>query len=498
MYNHGHYKILYPLLFICLSILSIPVRAERKYQIGIEDVKMDFSNDRLHIYSEIILDSLSLSSNRQLFITPMISDSKGNSDILPSIMVNGRAMHTNYQRKGAKKHYVTDHNILLETCRHNGRSQQIDYHSSVALVPWMWQSEIKLEWLVQPCRCGSNSGAKEEIAYNQMWNLNPASLMRASYVTPPLTSAPIKIHEGETRVLFELGESQLHTLPYLCEDGQRIDNTDALKLIDDSITNALSESNMELVKIKICGYASPEGDYMINNKLSNERTKSLADYLAVRYKLPVEKVEYSSVAENWEGLRQIVSESNEITEDQRHALLALIDAPAYGPADFDGKDNTLRTDPKFSNLYFSTILPKWYPDLRMTKFEISTRLKQASDPELAEIIKTTPDKMSLNQMFRVAGLYPEGSDEFNYVISTALKYYPEDETANLNAASAALKAGDIEVAEKYLEKSGNSPEALNARAILSCYKGDFSNARKIFQEIKNLPEAAKNLEILGK
>ncbi len=45
--------------------------------------------------------------------------------------------------------------------------------------------------------------------------------------------------------------------------------------------------------------------------------------------------------------------------------------------------------------------------------------------------------MSLNQMFRCgASLYPEGSDDFYRVMQTALEYFPEDETANLNMASA--------------------------------------------------------------
>ena len=113
-------------------------------------------------------------------------------------------------------------------------------------------------------------------------------------------------------------------------------------------------------------------------------------------------------------------------------------------------------------------------------------------------MKHTPEKMSLNQMFRVAKLYPEGSDDFNRAISTALRFFPEDPTANLNAAAASLKNGDLEKAAELLKKAGDSPEADNARGILATWNGEMEDAARLFKHAGTLPEAAKNLEMLGK
>ena len=142
-------------------------------------------------------------------------------------------------------------------------------------------------------------------------------------------------------------------------------------------------------------------------------------------------------------------------------------------------------------------MPEWFPLLRTTRFEIETRLKPLDDAQLAEVITTDPDKMSLNQMFRVSKLYPEGSEEFNDVIQIMLKYYPEDEAANLNAASAALKMGNLDEAEVYLKKVDDSKEAWNARGILATWRGDMDAARDCFRKVGALSEAAKNLEMLG-
>ena len=104
--------------------------------------------------------------------------------------------------------------------------------------------------------------------------------------------------------------------------------------------------------------------------------------------------------------------------------------------------------------------------------------------------------MSLNQMFRVARLYPEGSPEFDRVIAIALTHYPENPVANLNSAIAAINRGDWEGAKYLLEKSGDSAEAENARGVVATNSGDFEEAKRHFKAAGNLPEALKNLKML--
>ena len=194
-----------------------------------------------------------------------------------------------------------------------------------------------------------------------------------------------------------------------------------------------------------------------NDFLATNRSKALAEYLGKLYKLPEGSASYGAVPENWEEFRQQVVAAKDITGRQRADLLELIDRPAYGPSDYDAKEQTLKTDPRFAALYRAKILPEWFPMLRTTKFAINTILRPQPDEKLAEIIKTKPQLLSLNQMFRVARLYPEGSDEFNDVIATALKYYPDDPVANLNSAVVAMREGKYAAAAALLAKAGDRP-----------------------------------------
>ncbi len=450
--------------------------------------------DRFQMSIDFVLDSLKLGGNKQLYVTPVVEDADSNREVMPTLLINGRNMHYAYERRTLPGHGTENYVIAKEVRRNNGKPQTVDYSGSVLLRGWMMRPGARMRLVVDTCGCGHAYGRSP----GEPWplNLNPAPRMRVVYYTPEVTELPVSVHEGKARVQFEVDRTELHDQPYVCRNGQRIDNREQLKMIEDSVRYALSDPNVEISRIDICGYASPESPYMHNEYLATNRSRSLSEYIGRRFSLPADRCTYSSVPENWAEFRELAVAADDITEAQRRDLLELIDTPAYGASDYDAKEKELKTDRRFASLYRSKILPKWFPLLRATKFAISTRLKPLSDQELAKVIETTPQLMSLNQMFRVARLYPEGSPEFDRVIAIALTHYPENPVANLNSAIAAINRGDWEGAKYLLEKSGDSAEAENARGVVATNSGDFEEAKRHFKAAGNLPEALKNLKML--
>ena len=486
-----------PIITGMLSVMCLPLLAASYSTSGlkVENLQARRVDSVLRLTADVNLDRVNLPGSKQFFLTPVLEDGKGNTEVLPSLLINGRAMQIAWERKSLTGKFRHSHDVAKAVRRNNGKAQTVEYSVETPIEKWMWNPAATVRWTVDTCGCGSLNGSRA--GEPSELGLNPAGKMRVAYMTPAVTALPVAVHEGEAHVNFEVNRSELHDQPYRCKNGKTIDNRAQLRVIDDSIRYALSDKNVEIAGMKICGYASPEGSYLSNERLATDRSRALSQYIAGRYNIPAGVSEYDAVAENWAGLRKIVETTPDLSVTQRRELLELIDAPAYGPSDYDEKDRRLRTDPRFSALYKEKILPEWYPGLRTTKFSITTRLKPLSDEELAEVIKATPEKMSLNQMFRVARLYPEGSDDFNRVVETALRYYPEDATANLNMASALLKRGDLDGAEKYLQKAGDSPEAQNARGILAVWRGEMDEADALFRAAGALPEAAKNRELLG-
>lgn len=485
-------------IYKTLLIVLAPLAAYAANEGGsVSTANVDFhqSGGYFHVSLDLVLDSLDLGSNGQMFVTPVISGPEGAEVVMPTVLVNGRNMHYAYERGSLNPADFANYDITAEVRRYNGKPQTVAYAERVAMRSWMRDNDAAIHFVYDTCGCGRFMG--KEVGLPVPLNLNPAPRMRLSYLTPEVTELPVTIHEGRARVQFEVDRTELHDRPYVCRNGQRIDNREQLKMIDDSISYALSDRNVEIATIAICGYASPESPYAHNDYLATNRSRSLAEYIGARYNLPADRCTYSSVPENWGEFREMVVAADDITEQQRRDLIELIDRTAYGPADFDAKERELKTDQRFARLYRSKILPVWFPLLRCTKFAISTRLKPMADEQLAEVIKHTPELMSLNQMFRVARLYPEGSDEFNATIGVALTYYPDDPVANLNAAVAAMSRGDYDGVAPLLAKAGDSPEAENARGVIATNAGDYESALRHFDAAGNLPEAAKNKAMIA-
>ena len=120
---------------------------------------------------------------------------------------------------------------------------------------------------------------------------------------------------------------------------------------------------------------------------------------------------------------------------------------------------------------YAQLVKEAYPGLRHSDYRIEYTVRHYEDTEeIARIMRTTPQKLSLEELFVLAQTLEPGSEDYAEVYETAVHLYPGDETANLNAANAAMQRGDLEGAERYLSRAGGSAEAEYARGILSRLK----------------------------
>lgn len=357
-------------LLMCASALA-------SAKVGTSGLSVHRNGERLEVSANILLDSLEVRADRQVYISPVISDSTGNLATLPALLVNGRNMQFALERGVIKAADERHPDIFSALRRRNGEPQTVSYHTSLDLEEWMLGSSAAISFPADTCGCGNFLGGApgSPIALN---------LTPPAPVTPPVEKhieTFYSIHEGKARVQFEVDRTELHPDRYVARNGQVIDNRLQLKEIDDTVKYALSDPLVEIAAIEVTGYASPESPYIHNDQLATGRSRALAEYLAERYNLPKEACTYSAVPENWGEFREMVVASDEITEQQRADLLELIDEPAYGPSDYDAKERRLNTDPKFRKLYRDLILPKWFPHLRATRFVIKTRLKHTREIE---------------------------------------------------------------------------------------------------------------------
>ena len=117
------------------------------------------------------------------------------------------------------------------------------------------------------------------------------------------------------------------------------------------------------------------------------------------------------------------------------------------------------------------------------------------------MVDTDPRKLSLVELYRVAGSYTKGSAEYNHIMEVAAKTYPEQSVAVVNAASILIAKGNTTEALATLSRADqNNAEVLLATGLAYAKAGDVTKARQAWAKSaeKGNAEAKHNLEELAK
>lgn len=264
-------------------------------------------------------------------------------------------------------------------------------------------------------------------------------------------------------------------------------NPDELAKIQKSIDSVMFDKSVTVTRITLHGYASPESPYSNNTRLAKGRTEALKSYLIRQYNFDSQVFKTDFTPEDWENLKGFLIDTNarkvkgsfwyenkDYTEtpevpdyvlEHRNELLRVIGRNI----DPDAKEELLKRvgggEP------YRWLLEHVYPGLRHTDYIIEYKIRAFSVEKGRKIIYTHPEAMSLEEMYKVATSYKEGSDNWLDALLIAVEQYPDDETANLNAACGCVMTKRLVDAKKYLQKAGTSRHARYVDNVIKAMEG---------------------------
>lgn len=430
--------------------------------------------NKVNVYMDLNLDDVKLASNKGLILTPILY--KGEDTLkLPAVEVMGNKRYIYYQR--TKK--TATQNPLIVAKRENKEPQTLRYAYSTPYQDWMKNSNFAIS--NDACGCNQKLLAENLLTNNGEALVTPQQLYQA-YQQPKAEAVKIRQENGSARLNFRINKWDI-----VKDLGN---NTNELATIKQTLDLVKNDPDVTITSITLHGYASPDGSYANNNKLSRNRTQALYNYLLKTYPIDKKLFKVESTAEDWEGTLEYIKSHN---IPQKEAALKIINSDMTP----DQKEQTLAAK---AGEAFRFLVDKVWPSLRRTDYTIEYDVKAFNLEEARRVINTRPQKLSLQEMYMVANSYPKGSEEYNNVFDTAVKMFPEDKLANLNAALAAIDRGDKVSAEKYLKKAGTGAEVDNARGCLAVLNEDYEAAKQYFQKAVagGLKGAQENLDKLNK
>ena len=441
-------------------------------------ISVERSENKLFVSADIDIQDIRRGTNRELWITPeVVADD--NTEKLPAVVLAGRNRFFQAQRLDlpAKENYT-----LL---RDNYKDPSYTYTATVPYEKWMHGAQLKV--VLELRGCCSDSIERQEILLTNI-NVEPPVekfVPVFNWITPTPEEHKTRELRGQAYIDFPVNKIVIYP------EYRR--NTVELAKIRATIDSVHQDPDITITALSIKGYASPEGPWNNNVRLAKGRTAALKTYVEELYHFDKDFIKTNYDPEDWGGLKAYV-EKSQIAN--REGILELIDSDLEP----DKKDAKIKaTYPQ----QYAFLLAEVYPALRHSDYRIEYNIRSFTDVnEIINLVKTRPQKLSLNEFFIAAKSVEPGSDIYNEIFETAVRMYPDSEVANLNAANAAMGRGDYAAAARYLAKAGEDPTAVYAAGVLAALQGNYDLAREKFSaaarlRVADAPAALKQLEQMG-
>lgn len=462
----------YIITIAALLGIAAGAQAQAVRGISVSDLRMERNNDYMSVKMVIGLDSLDVKSNRAVLLTPRIVGGNDSVD-LHSLGVYGRRRYYYYVRNGQSN--ITGPTEI--SYREKNAPDTVVYEDVIPYADWMDGAVLAL-WREEYGCCADIVDEERDALYRYIGPVEPYMPLMV-YVSPKGESVKERAISGKAFIDFPVNLTEIFP--------DYRNNQVELAKIQATIDPLAKDADITVKSLSIKGYASPESPYSNNTRLAKGRTAALKDYVNTLYNFGEDKFTTSYEPEDWEGLRDFVVKSN---IKNRDAILELID----GDRKPDNKEYTIKT--RYPEEY-KFMLQNWYPALRHSDYTIEYTIRTYTDiEEIKRVYRERPQNLSLQEFYLVAQTMEPGSDDYNEVFETAVRMYPADPVANLNAANNAMQRADLAAAERYLAKTDGMAEATYAHAALAYLKGDYDKAAALLQQTRDAGIAVEEADIL--
>jgi len=455
-------KLIY--LIIALVAVIAPAHAQKFMNdaLTLSDVTLWQQGESLYVGMTMDMKNLTVGSARSLSLVPLLTDGQHNVP-LQEIIINGKRREKAYIRGLAMSKQEPTAIIVPYNKR-----ETLNYTQVIPYQPWMANASLQLVETL--CGCGNyqEMTAQELITNDVSTEAKRLSAMSplVAYIQPTVEVVKTRSEQYEAHLDFPVNKYVILT--------DFMNNHSELVNIHSMFDKIQNDKNLTVTGISIEGFASPEGPLAFNEQLSKKRAVALKDYLVKNEKVPANVYNVTFGGENWDGLVKALKASS---MKDKETFLNIIKNTTD---DAKRKQEIMRVG---GGVPYRTMLKEIYPGLRKVNCKIDYTVINFDVEQGRIIIRENPKYLSLNEMYQVANSYPKGNKDFVNVFDIAVRMYPNDPVANLNAAAVALSMKDLNTAVKFMEKADHATaEFLNNTGVYNFLNGDIQRAKAAFEQ----------------
>ena len=250
------------------------------------------------------------------------------------------------------------------------------------------------------------------------------------------------------------------------------------------------QAGYDLRQIVVNGYASPDGELQMNDKLADQRAKAANDFVfnALYGKKGMKKnkeqlfddnfYQEQNGTEDWKGLSSAIANATDLPEKDQ--VMAIINSNSSSVE----KQAELR---KLTKSY-AVLADKYLPPLRRASMTVKAVEPVKSDSMLLVYASSKPDTLSANEFVKAAGV-AKTADQKKAIYNQMAATHPNDYRSFNNLGVMALEAGQMAEARSQFEKAkaanDKAGEVMNNLAIIAAMDGDHKKAKELFTQAGN-------------
>lgn len=405
------------------------------------------------------LSEVEAKGERAILITPLLENGDTNKALRP-VGIYSRNRYFHYARQGKGRMPGGADELSF---KEKDKPDTLAYQVILPYEEWMDGASLSL--LRQDYGCCGKVLAEQSQTVGMFRGKRPEFIPQMVYVQPEVERVKTRALAGTAYIDFPVSRTEIQP--------DYRDNRRELDKITATVDSVQSDKDITVTSLAIKGYASPEGPYAGNARLAAGRTEALKEYVSELYHFGTGFIRTSSEPEDWEGLRRYVEKS---ALEHKREILAIIDS----------EEEPDRKERRIKSAYpadYRILSRDCYPALRHSDYRIEYTIRSFTDTEeIRRVMRTQPQKLSLQELYLVAQAAETGSKEFDEVFDIAVRLYPDDPVANLNAANTALRRKDVKTARRYLAKAGEMPQAVYARGICALLEKDYAEAETLLKQ----------------
>ena len=245
--------------------------------------------------------------------------------------------------------------------------------------------------------------------------------------------------------------------------------------------------SLNLKNVEVLGYASPEGNFAVNDRLANQRQSVSEEFVKGQMKQARVSGDVTShyTAEDWDGFQKLVAASNIQDKDVILRVLSMYQDP-------EQREQQIRN----MSEGFRELADGILPELRRARMIINYETVGRSDEQLKQQYAADPTKLSLDELLYTATLY-ENPAESEAVYKKAAELFPNDYRAKNNVGvMEMIRGNELNALDNFQEAmdKGKQPEAYANMAMMALQHGGLDTAEEY---LSNATGAAGMNRVLG-